>query len=175
LRSNISSIDSIGNCKNVVRMRAIQKTEQEQIKKQIASSIPLDFRALTFAEQNIFLAIAESKQAMNAWEIFIGMIERIVNKKEVSKAIWEDLLTLAYDGKPIPVPKTDRKALERMIKRINEAGYKTPTYTTVVRILNDMVAAGWVQQRADSTLGRAKALYYVDKKTADELKKALSG
>lgn len=131
--------------------------------------LPLSPKALTRVEQLVLQKLAESTHLKNGWQIYLEVFEVLVigdaGIKYVPSARGSSTRYISKGNLP-----TDKEELARIAAFTRkQKGVDVPNYSRVVRILEDMVAAGWVQKRTKG-LGKAIAAYYLDDDMEEQVK-----
>jgi hypothetical protein len=135
-----------------------------------------EWAALTGLEHVVYSKLCERMDAMNAMEIYYEtageLIEQSMNhahmaqKGKNSRSKIELLWDKHFKEKHLPAyPRAEAEKILKEFRKVCDAYYAIPVFTTIIKILEDGVAAGWVKKRTVST-GRAAAVYYLP----DELK-----
>lgn len=141
------------------------QTIRETTTKEKSEVLPLNPKAMTADEQNILIGLAQSKSALNAWEVYL-----FVHRSYLDLFTKPPFNKYAKEIFTEPNPPITKEMLTVLSQKMKVHNVSVPNYSKVVRILNDMVAIGWVQIRAQG-LGRAKALYYLDDSITEQVKK----
>ncbi len=149
-------------------IKELQNTEEKQ-RSQQKTSDHFDVRSLTYLEQLILRKLLSTTNALNGWEIY----KKIVGAMRIADNFEDERLRMreynkAATGKygqgivsiEVYIPN-DKKVIAKAVSDLKKKGRNVPNYAKVIRILNDMVAAGWVKERTEG-VGKAKAVFFLD-------------
>lgn len=154
----------------------------------LVAPLPGTPKALTASEQEILKVLCDARNALNGWEIFLKVLECevITHRKELNTLNIPVKVTETYgpvdrQNKPLPGAKntitidlpTDKDEIRTITDGLDRLGLDAPTYSKVVRILDDMTSLGWVQKR-ENNLGKAKKAYYLTSEMTEAIKLFLS-
>lgn len=158
----------------------MNRTRTEKLEAMVAEEekTPFDIHALTYTEHIVLRVLTEVNTALNSFEIYrkvLGYLALYDSEEAEQKA----LITLNATTKkhapgfgviasaPLAMP-TNRQELNKFLAKRKKQGEKLPNYAKITRVLEDMVAMGWVKARTEG-IGNAKALYFITGQVREEL------
>lgn len=146
-----------------------------------------NWQALAKIEQHILRELFESDYAINSMQVYFQLAARAITDTQYSDSEMgrdaKRITKMIYGDKPtdirtptnerIELSKLKRREAEKVITFYREKGVSIPAYTTVMRILDEFAAVGWILKR-EASVGRSPTLYFLQSDVREALKPALN-